>query len=115
RQVRAHREVAGEGARRLRPRSVAPLEVERQAENDRGDLEFREYGDERVHVLLECSARQRPQWRGEPPFDVRHRKSDRLGAEVEADEAALRRKARGEVFDGARAVHADVRLAWAAA
>src|SRR5271166_3962282 len=104
-QIGSRPKVAGECARRLRARAIASLEIERQSENDAGDLELGENGDQRGGVLLERSARQGFERRSNPTLDVGEREPDCLGSEIDADQAGLGRQALCEVNDLNRTVH----------
>ena len=96
RQVRPRREISGKSARRLRARSVAPFQGERQAENDRDDFEFREKRDERV-----CAFWNAPRANVFSGEASRRSTSDSASPnswpEVETNEPPLRWKARGEI------------------
>src|SRR5271165_6249 len=104
-EIGARRKIAGEGARRLSPRAHSALQIERQTKNDARDVKFGEDRYQSVGILLEGAARERSEGRGDPAFDVGDRKSDRLGSQVDADQAALGRKPRSKIFESNRRGH----------
>src|SRR4029077_8680077 len=83
----------------------APVEIERQAEDDSGDVEFGEDRGKRLSVLGKGAARQGPKGRGYAARDVGDRKADGFRAKVDADQARLGREAEGEIFDCDRTTH----------
>ncbi len=66
REVGQRREVAEEGARRLRARPLGAVHVDRQAEDQPADLLLRAERQQRLRVLAELRAADRVERRGDP-------------------------------------------------
>ena len=82
-------EIAREGARRLRARTLQPVHADGQADDQRERLEFLDLRAQRLGVLREGCPRKRDQRRRDAPLDVGQREPDRLGPEIDADQARL--------------------------
>ena len=106
RQTGPLRQIVSESSRRLRAGTVASFEIERQPEDDTGDVELGEDRRQRIGVAGEGAARQGLQRRSKAALDVGDRKADRLGTKIDADQARLGGKALGEIFDRYRTVMA---------
>jgi len=87
-------EVAGEGARGLRRRSLASVHVQRQADDQSADAVRLDETMKLRRIRRELAALQRLERRGDGQKRVGERKPDGLLAEIESDQAAARRKQR---------------------
>ncbi|VFU07195.1 protein of unknown function [Methylocella tundrae] len=92
-------EAAHKGARRLHARSFRSIHIQRQADDQRCDLEFVHELDQPGGVLREFGALDRLQRGCDAALDIGERKADGFRAEIDADETLTRAQARPEVDD----------------
>ena len=82
------RQIAGEGARRLRARTFGAVHVDGKAEHEGGGLAFGREHEKPRGISGEILARDGLDAGGEPPVGIARGDADGLGAEVEADQRA---------------------------
>src|SRR5579883_994036 len=81
----------------LRARSLAAVEADRQSRDDAADIVALDLGEEALHVAAELAAADRVEWRRDHPGGIGERHADRLGADIEAQEALAPGDQRSEV------------------
>ena len=82
------RQVAGEGADRLRSRAIAAVHVERQTDDEPDDMLMLDERRSACEILGELGAADRFGRPGKMPAGIAHREADGLGADVEPGELA---------------------------
>ena len=92
------REIAREGARRLRARAFRAIEIEGEAYDEGADLVRADRVLDGLHVGGELDAADRVVRRGDRARHVGQRKPDRLGADVEAEQPRIAREQLWQVF-----------------
>ena len=89
-------DVAGEGAGRLAARAFAAVQVQRQADDDAGDILLLEECDQRRLVGGELGAADGLRGGRDAPAGVAQGDADRLGADIQARQPAALRQPGGE-------------------
>ncbi len=95
--------IAQERPRRLNARPLAAVHVERQADDQREGLEARDLLGQLLRVGCKLLALDGQKGGPDAAFDIGERKTDRLRAEVDADQPGFCRQELGEFFERDRA------------
>ena len=96
RQFGQFREIAGEGARRLRARTFRAVHIDRQAEHEADRAALGRQRQQPFRVSREIFARHGLDAGRQPPVRIADRDADGFGTEIEPDQAA----AGGQMFGG---------------